>query len=130
MRRKPVSIQDILTHDQVWMIQKRLKQALGPAILQEVGRYGMDMEWSIRFMAVSSRTKARREALGLSIKEAARTLKVPQYQLGAIEEGRRREILPEVLDAYLKFLRLKPWFGKWQKANPQVTFSQRRGRIP
>lgn len=78
----------------------------------------LNMEWTVRFMAVSSRIKERRDALGLSIQKAARLLKVPQYRLKAIEARHRREILPEVLDAYLDLLRLKPWFGKWRKANP------------
>lgn len=111
-------IHDILTDAQVKLICKEMERAFGLALPEQTKGHSLDMEWTVRFMAVSSRIKERRGALGLSIQKIARLLKVPQYRLKAIEAGHRREILPEVLDAYLDLLRLKPWFGKWRKANP------------
>jgi hypothetical protein len=130
MTKKPFDPQNILSHEQVRIFRKGLEGLLGPEVLQMMKGYRLDMERSIRFMAVSSRTKARREALGLTLKQAAGILKVPQYRLKAIEEGRQQEILPEVLEAYLRLLGLKPWFGQWRKANPQVKFSHQKKEKP
>ncbi len=54
----------------------------------------------------------------MSLKDAAAALKVPQYRLRDIEDGRLKNILRDVLIDYVGFLKLKIWFGKWKRANP------------
>ena len=71
-------------------------------------------------ISLQEKCKEAREELGLTIKEAAGMLKAPQYRIKAVEEDGPKEILPDVLEKYIKFLELEDWFELWAEANPKV----------
>lgn len=80
-------------------------------------KYPVDMEGTVRFMAVARKCEMAREELGLSIKELATTLKVNQHWVKAIEQGMVADIDGQLLHDYVQALGLERWFAKWRKAN-------------
>jgi hypothetical protein len=81
------------------------------------------VEETVRFFPVAEHCSAVRERKGLTISDAAKQLKVPQYRLKAIESCLVAEVKSDVLHAYIKFLGLSGWYGKWarsQKAGPRL----------
>jgi len=89
--------------------------------LQEVmGQPFVNVEDDLRFMSVAARVQEARERKGLDLKKAAAALKVPQYRLRDIEQGRLKDLVPSILVRYVDFLGMKVWFGRWKKANPGI----------
>ncbi len=43
---------------------------------------------------------------------------MPQYRLRDIKDSRLKNILRDVLVAYVGFFKLKRWFDRWKGANP------------
>lgn len=76
------------------------------------------MENTLRIGSLSKRCQVEREKLGLTVKQVAAQLKVPQYHLKAIDEGRLSEIREDVLGKYLVLLGLQDWVQQWVTANP------------
>jgi hypothetical protein len=76
------------------------------------------MEDTLRIGSLSKRCQAERETLGLTVKQAATQLRVPQYHLKAIDEGHLSEIRADVLGKYLVLLGLQDWVQEWVAANP------------
>jgi transcriptional regulator with XRE-family HTH domain len=66
------------------------------------------------------RFRSAREATGLTIKEVASRMKVPQYRLNAIEKGNLSEFKADVLQKYAEFLDLTKWLDKWAATNPKL----------
>lgn len=61
-KKEPVRYgHDILADAQVKLICKETERAFGPALPKQIG---LDMEWTVRFMAVSCRIKERRDERG------------------------------------------------------------------
>ena len=110
----------ILTDEQVQIIVNAMKKGLGQDITGKIEQVGLDFETPIRMISLQEKCKEAREELGLTIKEAAARLKAPQYRIKAIEEDGPKEILPDVLEKYIKFLELEDWFQQWAEANPKV----------
>jgi hypothetical protein len=79
-----------------------------------------DIEAGVRLAPLSKACEARREEMSLSLKDAARAVRVPQYRLRAIERGSLGELEPPVLRAYVEFLGMKAWYRRWKKANPTL----------
>jgi hypothetical protein len=103
------------------LIFDRIKKGLGPVIAALFDQYGLDGQRLIRFMPVAARCREAREDKGLSIKQAAAKLKVPQYRLKAIEDqGSAAGIQPDILERYIDFLDLREWFTRWVKKNQDV----------
>ena len=67
--------------------------------------------------ALAARFQEKRVAQGQTIKDVAAHLRVPQYRLRAIENGRVSEITPEILAKYSIFLGLDRWCTRWANAN-------------
>jgi transcriptional regulator with XRE-family HTH domain len=94
--------------------QEYLGEFFGP-----FGR-SLNPETGIRLSSLGRQCHARREQRGLSIAEAARALRVPQYRLKAIETGRIGEIQGAALRAYIAHLGMGRWYKRWSKANPSL----------
>ncbi len=117
MRRRKISAAAILTDAEVAALGALLRASLGPEVVRIADRVGVDPEKLLRFRPLSVRCAAAREQLGLSIREAARRLKAPQFRLKDIEQGRFFAVQPEVLRRYVGLLQLEAWFRRWRAAN-------------
>ena len=110
----------ILSSAEVRALTSRIRRLLGPEILGAASR-----RWSmadrIRFAAVAASCVQERERRGMTLKDAAGILKVPQYRLRAVETGSLSEIRLEVVTAYLAFLGLTSWSRRWARANPRLS---------
>ncbi|MCM8771330.1 MAG: helix-turn-helix domain-containing protein [Candidatus Omnitrophica bacterium] len=92
--------------------------ALGQDLTKRLGRdFSKDM---IRFHPVAQKCKQIRQEKGLTIKQVATSIKVPQYRLRAIEDSSLRYILFDVLKRYVDFLGLTDWFILWKDKNKDV----------
>jgi len=80
----------ILSSAEVRALTSRIRRLLGPEILGAASR-----RWSmadrIRFAAVAASCVQERERRGMTLKDAAGILKVPQYRLRAVETGAGRD---------------------------------------
>jgi Helix-turn-helix domain len=95
------------------------------------------VEHTVRLFSLAKRCSAARDRRGLTIADAAKELKVPQYRLKAIESCRAADVEPNVLEQYIRFLGLNRWFSRWVSANQDIPASagrtssrvkERRGR--
>lgn len=80
--------------EQADMIVQRVKQALGPHIAGMLTQYPLNIDFLVRFMRIAQLCQARREEKGLSVKDIASQLKVPQYRLKDIEKNSIGSIKP------------------------------------
>jgi len=110
----------ILTDEQIQIIVKAMRRSLGQDITGKIEEVGLDLETSVRMISLQEKCKEAMEELGLTIKEIAGRLKAPQYRIKAIEEDGPKEIFPDVLEKYIKFLEIEDWFELWAEANPKV----------
>ena len=107
----------ILSDSQVGLLAELVHRLLGPEFMSASTAHGIDTSQSIRLMAVAARCASRREEMGLTVKQSADRMKVPQYRLRAIEGGHVREVRSAVLTRYVSFLGLDAWFRKWVRMN-------------
>lgn len=107
----------ILTDDEVRAFAKATKTVLGPEIMATSENHHLSIEDSLRYMSLAARLEDARTESGLTLKEAAKELKVPKYRLEDVEKGNLRSLNPALLLHYIDHLGLKSWFSKWQKAN-------------
>lgn len=110
----------ILTRPEAQTVAKLIRAALGEEIAQTMASLGIDAEATIRFGAVAHRCKTLREHRGLSLKEVAARLRVPQYRIRSIEEGYIRQVEGDVLQQYVRYLGLANWFRRWIQANQDL----------
>ena len=106
----------ILTDNEVGFVAKRFRQLMGEPINGLIRQYGISVEDYFRFSPVSVHLEAVRTRRGLTLKNVAGVLKVPQYRLADIESGRTTNLQPELLVRYVKYLGLSTWFGRWKLA--------------
>jgi len=118
--KQPYDPSQILTGQEVSEAKKGLKKLFGASYGPVVKKSKVNVERMIRFMSVSSRLKRERESRGLTIKDAAVKLKVPQYRLTEIENGNVRHLKPDVLKRYISFLDLNEWLKGWVEVNPAL----------
>jgi len=113
---------EFLRDEEASFVVERIKKALGPdmeRLFDEIlGPKGT--EDLVRFLAVSQRCMEAREEKGLTVREAASLLKVPQYHLRGIEGTRGISIHPATLEKYIDFLGLGDWFDEWKRGNSDV----------
>ena len=69
---------------------------------------------------MSKKCSEERERAGLSIKDAARLLSVPQYGIRAVESVQIRNVAPLLLRNYLDLLGLTDWYSEWAHANAEL----------
>ncbi len=111
----------ILTEEQIELLVDNIHLVFGREMVDQMKNTGINFEEILRLSSLGAKSQEVREKRGLAIKEVAAQLKVPQYRLKAIEEHRENEILPEVLERYIKFLKIEKWYKKWAEANPKVS---------
>lgn len=117
-RGKKIKVGQILSDADIRYLAERTQKLLHesfPSVFEK--SHSEAMEDSIRFMSVTQKCAARRLSKGITIKEAAKAIRVPQYRLKDIEQGSLRDVQVPVLLPYLDFLGLKRWFGQWKAAN-------------
>ena len=88
--------------------------------MELVQKVGLSIEDTIRFHLVSKKCRDERERAGLSIKDAARRLSVPQYRIRAVESVEIRNVAPLLLQNYLDLLGLTDWYSEWAHANAEL----------
>ena len=123
-------------NNQVNLVRDRLRSILPPQAKILMKSMGINCEEIIRWMPLAQHYERTREEMGVSIKEAAKSLKVPHYRIKAIEKGHFQEIRPDVLLAYTDLLGLQSWLSQWKDANPRLADkifcggTRRRTRAP
>jgi len=105
---------------QAEFVVKRINEVLGPEVAAMISASGLNPNHRIRFLALASLCRNRRQEMGLSLKEASPRSKIPQYRLRAIEDGLLQEITRVPLDTYIQFLGLADPFARWRHANGDV----------
>src|SRR5712692_10466834 len=83
------------------------REVLGSNALSLMKEYGIDMEAILRFNLVAEQCARRREQLGLTVKQAATELGLPQRRLKEIETGNNRSVRQSDLTAYVGLLGLE-----------------------
>jgi len=109
----------ILNTDEVAFLSDATLQFLRRNLAGDVFS-GSAIEESFRFDALAKLCSARREAKGLSVPQLSVLLKVPQYRLKAVDQGRLREVDPTVLRKYVDYLGVEPWFRRWARQNREL----------
>ena len=108
----------ILMRQEIRLVARRIKAMLPAEIFQFSRSRGRSVEDTLRIGSLSRHCQVEREKLGLTIKQVANQLGVPQYRLKAIDEGHLSEIRKDVLGKYLVLLGLQDWVQEWIAANP------------
>lgn len=109
-----------LNSQQAEFVVKRINEVLGPEVAAMISASGLNPNHMIRFLALASLCRNRRQEMGLSLKEASQRLKIPQYRLRAVEEGMLMQITPASLNVYIQFLGLADQFAHWRHGNEDV----------
>jgi hypothetical protein len=107
----------ILNDDELAILANGIRQLVGESVTLAVEAYGLDVEAILRFMPVAERCRSARARKGLSLKDAARALRVPQYPLKDIEGNRVGVVDQAVLILYIELLDIKQWFSRWKAQN-------------
>lgn len=110
----------ILDEAMVSKLTRGVAELLGPPAVELAQGFGMHLDDAVRFLAVKSRCVAAREKAGVTLKDVARQLRVPQYQIRDIESGHLNRIAPSVIREYIELLGLTAWFAEWSAANPEL----------
>jgi transcriptional regulator with XRE-family HTH domain len=105
--------------EEIRILAMAVRKHMGEPYVSLTAERAGELEDIIRFSPITQRFKEEREERGLSIKEVANQLKVPQYRLRDIESA-RYNIKPEFLNKYATFLELGPWLRRWVKANREL----------
>jgi ribosome-binding protein aMBF1 (putative translation factor) len=82
--------------------------------------FGIEFDIAIRLVSLCAKCTEAREKLGLSIKDVAKLLAVPQYRIRDIEARTRSKIEPPTLARYIALLGIERWVAKWVAANPEL----------
>jgi len=101
-------------------IVNKVVETFGPNFARTMKKDDINMKDIIRFRMVAETCRNRREKKGLSFKQIAAVLKVPQYRLQDIEKSSVRYIKVDVLKNYVDYFGLCRWFNAWKKNNQDV----------
>jgi hypothetical protein len=110
----------ILSENEVRLISRRLRKAMGSVFEGLPSVYGRDIEDFVRFQAVATRFRETRESRGMKLKVMAEILRVPQYRLQHIEKGDVKNLDPCLLQRYIVCLVQEKWFARWRRANRKL----------
>ena len=105
---------------QVAILGERVASVLGLQFMAMAAKYKLDPEAFLRFGPVAERCRLARESQGLSVKQAAERLKVPQYRIRDIENNQPSSVDPAVALSYSELLGLGRWYAQWLKRNQGV----------
>lgn len=113
---------EFLNDQEASLAPERVKKALGSDFEQLLDKFlGHDgAKDLIRFLPVARRCAKAREEKGITTRDAASLLKVPQYHLKGIEGTRGINIKINTLNRYVDFLGLRNWFEDWKRHNLDV----------
>jgi hypothetical protein len=103
------------TEAEVKLLSAEVRRVVGAGWTAALDHSGISIEDNIRWSLLGTRCRQAREALGVSIKEVAKGLKVPQYRLQAIETGTLRDVEPEIADRYFARLGITRWVARWAR---------------
>lgn len=110
----------ILTDDEIKAFAGYMREFMGPTFAALSDKCAISLEDTLRFQTVAAHLAGTRTVRGMTLKEAAASLKVPKYQLDYIENTSIRNISSKIASRYIEFLGLTRWFGKWKKANADL----------
>jgi hypothetical protein len=106
----------ILNDDELAILANGIHQLVGESVTLAIEAYGLDLEAILRFMPVAG-CRIARARKDLSLKDAARALRVRQYRLKDIEGNRVGLVDQAVLILYIELLDIKWWFSRWKAQN-------------
>ena len=107
----------ILNKREVKQLAEGLRKLLGQSVMRAADAHGLDVESMLRFWSVAEKCREAREERGLSLKDSASSLKVPQYRLKDIESSHVNAVDGAIFKSYVELLRLRRWFGQWARHN-------------
>lgn len=110
----------ILSEKEVEKITQLLQDFLRLEFPHMPEKFIESAEETVRMHSLRKRFQSAREETGLSIKEIAAQLKVPQYRLKAIEGVSGSEIKQEIFQKYSEFFGLEDWVSEWVNANKKL----------
>ncbi len=124
----PIKTTDLLDDRQVAALSKLMKASVGDHVFEQARKRGVNAEDIIRYTSLAARLREAREGAGLTIKQVAAQLRVPQYRIRDTESG-PLNVQDEVLRKYVDYLGLAEWYEDWRRQNPKLTkrISQGRG---
>jgi len=91
-----------------------------PNLKEALGKYDINPKDMVRFQMVSEVCRSEREKKGITFKQIALSLKVPQYRLGYIESSSVKNINAVILESYIDYFGLRKWFNLWKRHNLDV----------
>jgi len=105
-----------------------MKASLGEQVFDRAKELGLNAEDIIRYSSLAARLREAREGAGLTVKQVAAQLRVPQYRIRDTESS-PLNVQHEVLRKYVDFLGLAEWYKDWRRQNPALMkrISQGRG---
>ena len=100
-------------------------------------RLGVGIEDTVRYIAVAEQLRKARETAGMSVKEVASRLGVPQYRIRDAESN-GAVAMGAVLEKYARLVGLHQWYEEWSQHNLDLArrislrgaSSKRVGRTP
>lgn len=111
----------IIDEETANLVVERMREVLGPAVFSISENFGVNAQEIVRCQSLFHSCKAAREKKGLTVKQSAAILKVPQYRIKALEGGADRySIRADILEHYIEFLELGAFYGEWKKANEDI----------
>ena len=108
-----------VTDAELRYVAERIRESLGPTFVQHLASLGIDVETTLCMTALGEQFVHARERDGLTLKEAAARLRVPQYRLRAVESGSRR-MDSEILARYTEFLGIRRTVSAWARRYPDL----------
>lgn len=120
MEKRTIDPTHILDDKQVKELTRKLKSYLPYEFANYIKDGKVNPENTVRMLSFTNKFKEERLQSGKTFKELAAILKVPQYRLKAIENGRLNEIKPDVLKKYSKQLDLDAWCLSWAEKNTEL----------
>lgn len=114
LRRNTASI---LTNAEVRLAAAEIKRLLGWEAAEFLQGSRIRPEDTIRWSSLKTRCEQARAERELTLKDAARALRVPRYRLEAVEAGRLGELKPEIAHRYFSFLGIESWVKRWLRFN-------------
>lgn len=107
------------TEEQLELAEAKIREMLGTLTMELAESYGIDLGESLRLSILTGQLASIRERRGLTLKETAARLRVPQYRLRDVESGSRR-LQPKVLLRYIEFLGLESAASDWAARYPDL----------
>jgi len=110
----------ILNGDEIKAVMADLR-VLMPGLAEVADRMGHDLEAGARLRSLRAKCTEAREKKGLTIKDVAQQLKVPQYGIKDIEgAGRIDGDGADMLRRYVELLGIGRWVKRWVAANEEL----------